>query len=130
MLLGCYIMQCRKRHPRRWLQQGPSILFYLYPVGHIMALLAVVMSQDNGGKKCAGLDGPRGCSMKRRISIPQVMLTIAGLLGANLTTWMPWTTLRTDWAGAKTLPASVMEIPNIPTISSIAFAMPLFSSKS
>jgi hypothetical protein len=95
-----------------------------------MPLLAGIMNQDDGGKKCAGLDVPRGCSMKRRISIPQVMLTIAGLLRSSLTTWMPWTTLRTDWAGAKTLPASVIEIPNIPTILSIAFAMPLFSRKS
>jgi hypothetical protein len=34
MLLGCYTIQCRKRHPRRWLHQGSSILFWLYPVGH------------------------------------------------------------------------------------------------
>jgi hypothetical protein len=68
--------------------------------------------------------------MKRRISIPQVMLTMAGLFRSSLTTWMPWTTLRPDWAGAKTLPAIVMEIPNMPTILSIAFPMPLFWKKS
>jgi hypothetical protein len=26
--------KCRKRHPQRWLQQGSSILFWLYPVGN------------------------------------------------------------------------------------------------
>jgi hypothetical protein len=91
-----------------------------------MALLAVITNQDDGGKRCAGLDVPRGYGMKRRISIPQVMPTMAGLFRLGLTTWMPWTALRTDWAGAKTLSAIVMEIPNMPTILSIAFAMPLF----
>ncbi|EGU72240.1 hypothetical protein FOXB_17249 [Fusarium oxysporum f. sp. conglutinans Fo5176] len=68
-----------------------------------MALLAVITNQDDGGKRCAGLDVPRGYGMKRRISIPQVMPTMAGLFRLGLTTWMPWTALRTDWAGAKTL---------------------------
>ncbi|EXL66586.1 Na+-exporting ATPase [Fusarium oxysporum f. sp. conglutinans race 2 54008] len=36
-----------------------------------MALLAVITNQDDGGKRCAGLDVPRGYGMKRRISIPQ-----------------------------------------------------------
>ncbi|KAH7233819.1 uncharacterized protein BKA55DRAFT_544307 [Fusarium redolens] len=95
-----------------------------------MALLAVIANQDDGTKRCAGLDVPRGCSMKRRISIPQVMPTMTGLLRSALTTWMPWTTLRTDSAGAKTLPAIVIEIHNMPTILSITFAMPLSSRKS